>query len=444
MSRRTIYKRILQITAGTLMLSSIASARVYLNSMCYMHENSTKKAIQGEGALNKKFELASISKMVTTLWAINKLGPDYRFNTKIYITPATSNSFNVHIQGSRDPIFGQNMGYFLISELNRLGISKIENLTFDENLLYKWDVEGSRTAESSTEQFETTAQQASVVRSRLLDTLDSDVNLRAYRQLSRQAQDALGLKLNSRPSLDIRRVEFASRSAVTITGKTKIYSLNSAPLRKILKKMNAQSNNYIADNLYWNLGGTDAFNKFAKARLDADESDIEFINGSGNNDGDGNYNMASCETMVKVMYALSTDVEKKGYKLQDVMAVAVSDEHSTVRNYGDNMAKAMTAKTGSVNPAKTLTGMVSTKKGDVFFTVLMHTGGRREWPSATNSIKSKVKKLIAVNGGPRRLNYSPSIFLPFDGQSRLVEVVTKAPPVKITTPSASEISAKLN
>ncbi len=421
MSCHTIYKRMLLFTVGTLMLSSIASAKVYLNSMCYMNENSAKKVVQGEGKIDKKFELASISKMVTTLWAVNKLGPDYRFNTKIYVSPATSNSFNVHIEGSRNPLFGQKMGYFLLSELNRIGVTKIEKLTFDENFLFKWNIEDQAIAGASTENFKTIEEQANAVRSRLLLNLGSRVNMLTYQSLNLQAMKAFGIKFTTLPKLEIRHVEFAPKATVTAEANTKVYSLASAPLRKILKKMNNQSNNYIADNLYWNLGGTEAFKKFVNARLEANQDDIEFLNGSGNNDGNGNYNMASCETMVKVMYALKVDVEKKGYQLTDVMAVAAADASSTVGRFGGNMAGSMAAKTGSVNPAKTLTGMVSTAKGDIFFAVLMHTGGRSEWGSAVSTIKSKVQKLIASNGGPKRLNYSATNVLPFDKQSSLAE-----------------------
>jgi D-alanyl-D-alanine carboxypeptidase len=123
--------------------------------------------------------------------------------------------------------------------------------------------------------------------------------------------------------------------------------------------------------------------------------------------------------MIKVLYKMNTLLGKDGYDLSQVMAVAGIDKGSTVAGYGGNFAGTTTAKTGSVNKAKTLAGTVNTKNGTIYFAVLMHTDSRADWGAASATIKAKVNDLIVDNGGGRKINYTEILPLPFDKNSSL-------------------------
>nr|BFD62007.1 hypothetical protein BdHM001_06880 [Bdellovibrio sp. HM001] len=435
---RLFTKNVLTMLAGTLMVSSVASAKVYVNSVCHMKTSASTKEIKGDGDITKKFPLASISKIVTSLWAVEKLGVDYRYKTILHLTPTANGRMDIHIEGSRDPMFGRNMSYFLISELNRMKITNIEKLTFDENFLMHWLAEESPLIGGVTPRYETIEQQAAVVRKHLLEYFATAINKSMYSSLRTKATKNNVFMLE-KPSITVRSVEFVPKSQYKKEQLTASVVLKSAPLRMLLKRMNNQSNNYIADNLYWNLGGTSAFNSFAQSTLNATSSQIVFHNGSGNNEGTTAkpiYNEASCETMIKAIYALNKALAAKGYKLSDVMAVANKDSDSTVDNFGGVASGAMVAKTGTVNKAKTLAGSISTKDGEFFFAILLHADmdqNSSDRGVATQMIKNKVAQMINNRSGPRAINYTEFIPLAFDTGSYLTEyqTITPAPSVSL-------------
>ncbi|WII72443.1 D-alanyl-D-alanine carboxypeptidase [Bdellovibrio sp. 22V] len=423
--------KMLYVTLGTALAASSASAKVYVNSMCYMKANSAGQVIEGDQKKKEKFPLASISKVVTSLWAVEKLGPDYRFKTKLHVTRVGNDTYDVHIEGGRDPIFGRNSSYFLISELNRLSIpiKKIETLTFDENFLLDWLSEESPRIGGDTPYYDTIEKQADAVRNSLIADFASAIRKDRYDSLKNKAA-RIGVTMASTPTISVRRVEFKPKSAYTKPEGTQTLVYKSAPLRVILKRMNNQSNNYIADTMYWNLGGTTAFQQFIKNSLSMNTDEMEFYLGSGNNanyiynPNTDIYNEATCEAMVKVLYKLDKNLEKSGYELSEVMAVAGVDSDSTVASYGGNFAGSTTAKTGSVNKAKTLAGTVSTKNGEIYFAVLMHTDNRTEWGSANATIKKKVNQLIVDNGGAKSINYKETLPLAFDKGSSLATEIS--------------------
>ncbi|MEN0057756.1 MAG: D-alanyl-D-alanine carboxypeptidase [Bdellovibrio sp.] len=418
---------------GAAMGMSSASAKVFVNSMCHMKASSDKQVIEGDKNKNKKYPLASISKVVTSLWAVEELGPEYRYKTKLHLKQVSENTYNIHIEGSRDPLFGRGSSYFIISELNRLGIKNIENLSFDENFLLEWQVEEGVRVAGDTPYYRTIDDQAEAIHRSLLRDFGTPIFKSAYNTLSKRAEKK-GVRMAKNPFVSLKRVDFVPSQTFAKTPDMTTLVYQSAPLKTILKNMNNQSNNYIADHLYWNLGGTDAFKSFMKKALDVGPDEFEFHLGSGNNanyiydPAKDIYNKATCETMIKVLFKLDKRLEKSGLELTDVMAVAGSDTDSTVAGFQGNFRGATIAKTGSVNRAKTLAGTVSTKTGDIYFTILVNTNGPREWGVAQNVIKNKLNFLMINNGGPRRFQYDEVITLPFDAKSVLQEE-TPAPVV---------------
>ena len=142
-----ILKRVLVL--GTLILISIqsfASDKTDANwtqqlkvnalnpdSQSYCYTDADGK-LQGDN-LNLRIRLASVSKIVTTFWAGETLGLNHTFDTKLYIK-----GNNLHIEGSYDPFMGDEKMFFLVSQLNDLGYTKFDTITFDKNVMINPDV----------------------------------------------------------------------------------------------------------------------------------------------------------------------------------------------------------------------------------------------------------------------------------------------------------------
>ncbi len=73
-------------------------------SYCYTNERGE---LEGKN-VELRIRLASVSKLITSLWAVDQLGPDYRFETKLFIKNG-----HLHIKGSYDPFFGNEKAYYL-------------------------------------------------------------------------------------------------------------------------------------------------------------------------------------------------------------------------------------------------------------------------------------------------------------------------------------------
>lgn len=403
-----------------------AYAKTSLNALCYLNPKS--KAVVGNN-LNTEFELASTSKVVTTYWALARLGPQFRFQTKINLMQRSQDgTFDIHIEGNQNPYFNQEMVYFLGSELSKLGVKKIGTLSFDEHLKIFWQVRNKKMAAARSFDPDPRAVETVLHNAFVKNGFDPV----AYNQVAKAAKN-IRVDMVSKVSLRAERIEYVTqeRFQQIRTDNMITFNLQSSPLYMILKEMNIYSNNYVADMLYGKLGGNAAFEKFAKENLDADQHDISFVNGSGDSEysdmetdhsksQNGKwYNKANCSTMIHVLINAQTILKKSGLDLDDVMAVSAADSRSTLGARYASLPKSVIAKTGSVNPAIGLTGMLSTKSGDLLFVVLMKTDGKADWGTARNNIRKEIGKLMAKFGGPIQVEYTPRLFMPFDAESGL-------------------------
>ncbi|MES2854875.1 MAG: D-alanyl-D-alanine carboxypeptidase, partial [Bdellovibrionota bacterium] len=102
-------------------------------SFCYVVEDGSVQGVNPD----QPVKIASVMKVLTTLWAVDKLGPNYRYTTKVYWQASNK---ELHIAGSNDPFFDRDRLYLLLSDLNTAGIKSIERLTTDSNFLVNMDL----------------------------------------------------------------------------------------------------------------------------------------------------------------------------------------------------------------------------------------------------------------------------------------------------------------
>jgi D-alanyl-D-alanine carboxypeptidase len=411
----------------TLMLIAHTAMASDMRAGCYLQDKEGEE-IQGVN-LDRRHEIASVSKIMTAYWAVKKLGVNARFTTAVHIKKVDDDLYDIHFQGSRDPYTGRDMLQYVVGELNRLGITKVRHLTFDEKFKFLADVRGVAAGHftPNTPSADTVMRQ---IRSVIATMSTGYPNLLARAKAVHNMQLPRTIKLTASDISLLESSDFDARDFDSA------YLYKSAPMHVVLKEMNRNSNNHAANQIFESLGGAEAFTRFIKADLGLDEGDIRFVNGSGDrHDVEGGkalYNEASCRSIIKIVVALRTELRKTDSYLQDVMAVAGSDaegERSTVTALynNDETGDALIAKTGTVNPSITLAGMVNTEEGRVYFGYIYSADGTASsWRDARAKIRTQVVKLFQKFCGRSKVDYNAVQYLAFDWSSRLQKVENRS------------------
>lgn len=394
-----------------------------LASLCVLPENS--KEIKGFN-VDKRLPLASVSKLITSLWATTAKGADSRFTTLFYVAPvAGTDAYDVHLKGSLDPYFTEQSLHFLVSRLNQLNVFKIRNLTFDENFKFYFNVNGKQRIPQTKGLFNPVDSQR-----RLTDPSPELVKiiLSDKSQWLKNYNKTLAIYKNDfvhNPKLAIQSIDYlpsAQFKPIKPSG-----FIRSVELVNQLKMMNWNSNNHAANMIFQSLGGKEKFDKWIANDLKLNPQDINFVNGSGNNntfDGTaGVYNSATCGAIVRSIKALKKSLEVQKRNLEDAVAVVGADHGATVSRYEKNIGinDGVIAKTGTINSNVALAGMISTKKGNFFFSINVATGGigklkrpsksrveaavRGEWNRSRNLIGVELNKIVKSLGGATSINY---------------------------------------
>jgi serine-type D-Ala-D-Ala carboxypeptidase/endopeptidase (penicillin-binding protein 4) len=343
------------------------------SSFCYAIENGEVQGINEA----KPVKIASVMKLMTTFWAIEKLGsPNFRWRTKIYYSPSRG---EMHIEGSNDPFFHRDRLYLLLSDLNRNNIRALNRITADQNFRI-----GMSTVDVSYHVSED-ARNSSMNRVSENDLIEA-FNTNGWWS-SRKGTYAR-IRSENRQQTMLPEISFKVGTAqVTNVNPlkglpdVKVFEVRSAPLRYYLKRMNIMSANPMADELYYALGGTAAFKVFMDAKYHMASAVEGVYSGSGLWVGPPRRDTTMpCSAVVRIIRRMDQDLERvHGMDLADVMMVAGLDvaDGPTYTAGGQTLI----VKTGTVNGAKNLAGSMSTSQGEVYFGIFMQgaagSGGPR-------------------------------------------------------------------
>lgn len=377
----------------------------------------TNGNIAGSANLNTKYPIASVSKVFTSLWAIEKLGATYRYPTQVYLTEQADGAFDVHLRGSVFPYFDRTMFYFLIAELNKRGVTKINNLTYDENFEYGTTIRYKKElAHQNGDQSET-----EIMRELRNDVKNLKLNYKAF-ALRTKTLAKIDLPLTA--NLAVKDIHALPMQSFNKDNATSSFLLKSSELHRTLKEMNRNSNNFAADKIYERLARTENFSDYLTKSLGIDQNEFNFVNGSGYPEvvhGVKTYNSATCRTVIEVTKKLFNLTASQNLGLRYILPVAGldadADGDSTVTNiYSSQLTMgSLIAKTGTVSDSVSLAGTVLTQDDLVYFHVTATSGDYLQ-------IKNFINSLIKNNGGKNTVeNYVPQAYLPFDENS-IVEV----------------------
>lgn len=306
------------------------------------------------------FNPASVMKLATSLVALSKLSPDYRYRTNVLadgmIDPGSRTlEGDLVIEGGADPMFSAYDAQEVALQLSRLGIGRVSGALRIAGPFYYFAT-GYR----------------------------SNLSLETSAAKLREALHRGGMRIDGATS-------FGEKSG------TLLLSHYSDPLVAILLYQNAHSSNAIAEVVGISLGGPKAIQDYLVRKCDISESEIFVGRASGLE-----FNRITPQATLKVLRALIKVLADYSLQPETVMAVAGVDSGTLIRRLGgDKTRGAVVAKTGTLvsidNGVSTLVGIAYTRTHGPLLFALFNSGGN------VNSYRRLqdqfIEKLIAEDGG---------------------------------------------
>ena len=287
---------------------------------------------------------ASLTKIATTLAALNKWGTKHQFVTNIYTSGKIENGIvtgDLIVEGSGDPLFVWEEAIALGNSLARLGIKSVRG-----NLLV-------------TDKFYMNYQEDSQKAGKLLKQ-GLNLNLWQSEATTQYLQMPTG---TLQPEIAIAgQVEFTRN----IPADAKLLVTHqSLPLAQILRQMNIYSNNKMAQMLADLLGGATEIAKSSANIAGFPLKEIELINGSGL----GEENRISPRAVCQMLIAIERLLENDSLTAADLFPTAGKDLVGTARDR--RLPIGTTIKTGTLDNVSALAGVIPTRdRGNVYFSII--------------------------------------------------------------------------
>lgn len=312
---------------------------------------------------NKTFNPASVMKLATSLAALARFGPDYRFRTNFLAdggvdVRSRTLEGDLVVEGGSDPMFSLYDVDEVAAQLSRLGISRVTGRLRISGRFYYFAT-GYR----------------------------SNLSLETSATKLRAALQKAGIKING-------DTEFGDKSGSILL------SHYSDPLVSILLFQNAHSSNAIAEVVGASLGGPEAIQNYLVKQLGIGESDVFVGRASGLD-----FNRITPQAALKVLRKLIEVLADHSLKPEDVMAVAGIDSGTLQRRLvGDDVRGSVIAKTGTLvsidNGVSTLVGIAYTRlRGPVLFAVFNSGGNVKAYRRLQDQF---IEQVIAEEGGALR------------------------------------------
>lgn len=368
----------------------------HLRGLVWHAETLDGEVLQSHDA-DRVFNPASVVKLATTLWALERLGPEHRYETRIHTTgkldPESGTlDGDLIVVGGGDPDFHQENAFGIARRLNELGIRTVKGRLLVHAPFYVgW--EGG-----SEKRVQDPDQRIRVMASRMRKMLDPNRWSRSNQRAWRKYAARHGL-----PSGELPRVAVLGGYGIAQSEPDDLALLvhRSKTLATTLRRLNCYSNNDI-DRIGDALGEPEelASRLSSNWNLPVESVVLESTSGLGTN-------RMTPRQVVKLLRDLVRSGRDLGLDPDEVLPVAGCDP-GTLKffprlNEGD-YAGSVIGKTGTLfytdHGVSVLAGIAGTAEGDALFVVAMPRSGRKvHW--ARRLEQTFVLELIDSLGGPR-------------------------------------------
>ena len=290
---------------------------------------------------------ASLTKVATSLAALQTFGPNHQFITQIQTTGSIRNGVlegDLIIRGGEDPFFVWEDAVTVGNLLNQLGIQRVNG-----NLVI---------ADEFYMNFEANPQTAG-------NFIKQGLN---YRLWPAEAEAQYWTLPPGTP-----------RPLVAIDGSVRVLSFiptnvrplikhESLPLIELLKRMNRYSNNPMADMLADSVGGAGVVARKAAAAAGVSVAEIQLINGSGL----GLENRISPRAAVGMFLAIERYLQPYNLTVADAFTVVGRDEGILDPR---PLPRLSVVKSGTLNNVSALAGALPTREQGTVWFAIANIGG---------------------------------------------------------------------
>lgn len=297
---------------------------------------------QGETPLSA----ASLTKIATTLAALETWEPEHQFETLISASGPIQDGVlqgDLVIQGETDPLFVWEEAIVLANALKQVGIQRV---TGELIVTPKFVMN-----------FETDPQMAARL-------LQQGMNAVLWNEVAAEQYQTLP-PTTPRPELVIEGgVRVLPVSQVAQLPATPLIRHQSVPLVDMLRAMNTYSNNFMSDVIANEIGGAATVAKVAATQAGVPLEEIQLINGSGL----GNENRISPRAVGAMLVAIQRSVALQQLNITDLFPV-IGRDRGTLR--GRNISTGAALKTGTLDDVSALAGVIPTRdRGLIWFSII--------------------------------------------------------------------------
>jgi len=291
---------------------------------------------------------ASLTKIATSLAALETYGSDYQFETRVKHTGIIQEGVlngNLIIEGGGDPFFVWEEAIALSNRLNELGIQTVRGdliITGDFFMNYQQNVQ-------------TSAQ-----------LLAQGLNSQFW---SKQAENQYKTLPpgTPRPQVELSG-KVQAQAKADFPEATLLIQHQSLPLKQILQQMNIYSNNKLADLIVAGVGGVKKVETLVTEATGVSPEEVQLVNGSGL----GVANRLSPRAVTKMLRVIDGKLKVQGGSLREILPVT-GIEVGTVRDRA--IARGIPVKTGSLFNVSALAGVMNTERhGHIYFAILNQNG----------------------------------------------------------------------
>jgi serine-type D-Ala-D-Ala carboxypeptidase/endopeptidase (penicillin-binding protein 4) len=318
---------------------------------------------QGDEQINP----ASVVKIATSLWALERLGSDFRYETRFFARGTLDEGRRILfgdlvVLGSGDPDFHAENAFLVAQALNEMGVERVTGaLIVNQKFWMGWE-------NGSAGRNRDPVRRAQLMAARLRQGLDPKRWDGATRATWREFAARRGLKASRPPRVAV--TGGVGANGAVAQGEMLVVH-RSQPLPEILRRFNCYSNNDI-ERVAVGLGSTEELADMVAARCQAPRQSIQFETTSGLGS-----NRLTPRIIVRLLREFLQSCKRLGVPVESILPVVGCDPSTVTRFFpllanGPNTTSVI-GKTGTLTNTDggvaVLAGFAKTASGEYLFCV---------------------------------------------------------------------------
>ncbi|MCS7079111.1 MAG: D-alanyl-D-alanine carboxypeptidase [Chloracidobacterium sp.] len=365
-----------------LTLPELVTARLLSFSRSVQTHGIYFEALDGTPVLNINenvlYNPASVTKVMTSMAALEALGVDYRYVTRIGYTGAIDWATgtlmgDLVISGENDPSFATESLFLIGEKLREIGVRHVQgNIRIGSGVLLNM------------------RSQPAVIGHEILVALDrsrwtprTEALWNAVRSLKAFSQitDYQGISIKPGNAL----------ADDYTTPRRPLLEYRSSPLLKILKTINAYSHNEMTHVVGARVGGAAGVRRYLieKVGIPPQEVYLQTTSGLG-------HNAITPRATVKLMRYAVNWLGKRKISLGELLPIAGIDSGTLQRRFtSPDLVGTVIGKTGTLSSTSALAGIVYTQKRGLLFFAILERGS----PHNLRPLQEEIISMVAADSG---------------------------------------------